>query len=129
MKKKFVFILIWLIVITILTNIFYYLIMEDGINILLPQLAFKFKYYFREVIDITVDYKNLEENNVISKDNVSIKLSDINYQQDSGELNIKIEFYTNNDGDVLEYTSGVARVYDDKKIFSNTPCRSDVCGF
>lgn len=129
MKKKFIIIFIWLIVITILINIFYYLIMENGINILSHQLAFKLKYYFRKVIEVEVDYNDLERNNVISKDNISVKLSNIDYKQDTGKLNVKLEFYTNNDGDVLEYTSGVARVYDDKKIFSNTPCRSDVCGF
>lgn len=121
MKKKFIIIFIWLIVITILINIFYYLIMENGINILSHQLAFKLKYYFRKVIEVEVDYNDLERNNVISKDNISVKLSNIDYKQDTGKLNVKLEFYTNNDGDVLEYTGGVARVYDDKKIFSNGP--------
>lgn len=120
MKKKFIIIFIWLIVISMLVNILYYLIMENGINILMPQIAFKFKYYFREVIDITVDYKNLEENNVISKDNISIKLSNINYQQDIGELNIKLESYTNSN-DVLDGIGGILRVYDEKKIFFNGP--------
>lgn len=124
MKKKFIIIFIWLIVITILINIFYYLIMENGINILSYQLAFKLKYYFRKVIEVEVDYNDLERNNVISKDNISVKLSNIDYKQDTGKLNVNLEFYTNNDGDVLEYTGGIARVYDDKKIFFNGPVGS-----
>lgn len=118
MKKKIFAILIWLIIINILINIFYYLIMENGINILMPQLAFKLKYYFREVVEAEVDYNDLEKCNVVSKNNASIKLSNINYQKDSGELQLKFEFYTNNDY-ILENIGGVLRVYDDQKIFSH----------
>lgn len=116
MKKKIFAILIWLIIINILINIFYYLIMENGINIIIPQLAFKLKYYFREVAEVTVDYNDLDKNNVVSKNNISIKLSSINYEQASGELNLKFEFYTNNDN-ILENIGSVLRIYDNKKIF------------
>ncbi len=116
MKKKFLVLLIWIIIINILINIFYYLIMENGINILIPQLAFKIKYYFREVIEVAVDYNDLNKNNVVSKNNIAIRLSSINYEQTSGELNLKFEFYTNND-DILENIGSVLRIYDNKKIF------------
>ncbi len=116
MKKKFIIILIWLVIINILINICYYLIIEDGINIIIPELAFKFRYHFRERVSISLDYDNYEKNNVISKENASIKLSNIKYEKESGKLNLKLEFFENNDY-ALDQIGGVIRIYDDKKIF------------
>lgn len=116
MKNKFIIILIWFAIINILINICYYLIIEDGINIIIPELAFKFRYHFRERVSISLDYDNYEKNNVISKENASIKLSNIKYEKESGKLNLKFELYEKNDY-ILDRIGGVIRIYDDKKIF------------
>lgn len=119
MKKKAFIILIWFIVINILINVCYYFIFENGFNIIMPQIAFKTRYFFRKTVDVTVDYKEFEKNNVVSKDNISIKLCNINYEKNSGELKLEFEFDTNNDYP-LDYIGGVQRIYDDKKIFYHT---------
>lgn len=116
MKKKFVIILIWLIILNILINICYYLVNEDGIHIILQKVSFKVRYFFRETIEQEINYSNYIKNNVISKNNLCIKLSNINYKESSGELKLGFNFYTD-DNQTLEYFGSVIRIYDDSKIF------------
>lgn len=116
MKKKFIIIFAWIIVINILINVFYYLIIENGFEIITRQFAFRKRYYFREIVNVNLDYNNYENNNIFSKDNMFIELSNIDYEKWSGKLKTKFTFYMNND-DVLDTVGGILRIYDDKKIF------------
>lgn len=116
MKKKLAITLIWLAIITILVNVCYYLILEGGIGIVKNKLDFSIKYHFREIIETNIEYNDYNENNIISKNNLSVKLSNISYEKNSGDLKIKFEVCTNDD-QILEGVGSVIRIYDENKLF------------
>lgn len=116
MKKKFIIVFIWFIILNILINVCYYLITENGIDVILPKISFEIRYFFREVIEKNIKYNNFSEDNTISKNNFSVNLSNIEYEQSSGELKLKFNFYTD-DKQTLEYFGSILRIYDDNKIF------------
>lgn len=116
MKKKFIIVFVWIIILNILINVCYYLIREKGIDIVLPKVSFQIRYFFREKIEKNLDYSNFAEDSIISKNNFSVNLSNIQYNQSSGELKLKFNFYTN-DNQTLEKCGSILRIYDDNKIF------------
>lgn len=117
MKKKIIFISIWLIIIFILINVLYGFFYEDDISSIFDKIAFKKNYYSREILECNVDNNN-EEENIISKNNMSVELVSINYEQESGMLNAEFDFYTD-DEIRLEKMRAMLRVHDDKNIFYN----------
>lgn len=121
-KKKVVFVTIWFLILYILINILYGFFYADDLKMLQNEIKFRIAYNFREIIETTLDYdsyKKDDESNVISKDSISIKLSDIDYEQTTGVLKLNYDFYMN-DGQSLDSIGAILRVHDDKKMFYNS---------
>lgn len=120
MVKKFIIIGVILFIFFILVNIFYGFFYEDNVDNLIDKLSFRMKYYSREILECNLNYNKDEANinNVISKDNISIELYNINYDQSSGKLETNFKIYLNNEQN-LEKLRFMLRVHDNKNIYYN----------
>lgn len=118
--KKFLIIILWITILNILISIFYGLFFTNDFQELKDEILFRTNYYSREIVSTTLDYSNIEDNinNVLSKENISIKITSISYYQSSGKLKLNLEFYTN-DGQDLEQIMCMLRVCDNENIFYN----------
>lgn len=117
MGKKFIIIGIFFFIFFIFVNIFYGFFYEDNINSLRDKITFRIKYYSREILEQCLEY-NKDSYAKISKDNISIELYNLSYEQSSGLLSINFNFYTN-DKQILEKLRFMLRVHDDKNIYYN----------
>lgn len=118
MGKKFIAIGIFFLILFIFVNIFYGFFYEDNIDSLLDKITFRIKYYSREILEYSLDYNKNEMHSIISKDNISIELSNINYEQSSGKLTADFNFYTNDEKN-LEKLRFMLRIHDNKNIYYN----------
>lgn len=121
-KKKVIFVTIWFLILYILINILYGVFFADDLKMLQNEIKFRIAYNSREIIETTLDYdsyKKEDASNVLSKDSISIKLSDIDYEQTTGVLKLNYDFYMN-DGQSLDCIGAILRVHDDKKMSYNS---------
>jgi len=118
LRKKFIIISILFFCFFILINIFYGFFYDDNIDNLLDKLSFRINYYSREILEQCLDYNKTKLPTIISKDDMSIELSNINYEQSSKKLSIDFNFYTNDERN-LEKLRFMLRVHDGKKIYYN----------
>lgn len=119
LKKKFVFIIIGLLMCFILINILYDFFYGDDIDNLYDKLYFRFRYYSREIIETTINSNDDSANNVLFQNNISVKLSSIDYDKTSGLLNANFDIYTNNE-ESLDKLRFMLCIHDDKSIFYNS---------
>ncbi len=118
MGKKFIIICIFFFVFFILVNIFYGFFYEDNIDSLQDKITFRIKYYSREILEHSFNNNENELPAITSKDNISIELSNINYEQESGKMTINFKFYTNDEKN-LEKLRFMLRIHDNKNIYYN----------
>lgn len=120
-KKKFILILIWLVLLGVLINVLYGFIYENDAEILKEELKFHFRYYTRTTVKKKLNYQEFNnEDSSISKNNISIKLSEINYDETTGKLKLDFEFFTN-DNQIFDTNIGcITRIYDSQNIFYNS---------
>lgn len=120
-KKKFILILIWLVLLGVLINVLYGFIYENDAEILKEELKFNFRYYTRTIVKKKLNYQEFNnEDSSISKNNISIKLSEINYDETTGKLKLDFEFSTN-DNQIFDTNIGcITRIYDSQNIFYNS---------
>lgn len=116
MKKKFFIISICFIVFFILINIFYDFFYGDNINNIIDKILFRKNYYLREILECNYNEKNSVA--ILSKNNISIKLSNVNYETEAGVLNVNFDIYTNNN-EVLNELRFMLCVHDNKTMFYN----------
>lgn len=118
--KKFLIIILWIAILNIFVSIFYGFFFANDFQELKDEIFFRIKYYSREIVSINLSYNDIKDNknNVISKENISVKITDINYDQSSGKLKLNLEFYTN-DGQNLENIMCMLRICDSKNVFYN----------
>lgn len=120
-KKKFILIIIWLLLLGIIINILYGFIYENDAELLKEELKFNFRYYTRTVVQASLNYEEEKQpSTVVSKNNISIKLNDINYDKITGKLKLDFEFYTNDNQIFGKNIGAIARIYDSKNIFYNS---------
>lgn len=118
MKKKFIVLGILAIIILICINLLYGFFYEDNIKNVVDKFIFRNKYYSREIMDKQVLYGNFESDNQLTKNNISIQLSDISYDQPSGKLDAIFEVSAN-DNQALDKICFLLKVNDNKNIFYN----------
>lgn len=116
--KKFIIVVLWLLFLGLIINLLYDFFRGDNVNNLYDKLYFRAKYYSREIIETTINYNDTSKNNIISKNNISIKLSNISYEKENGLLNANFEIYTN-DNSYLEKLRFMLCAHDDKSMFYN----------
>lgn len=116
MKKKVIILSILFIVFFILINIFYDFFYGDNAS-LLDKILFRKKYYSREIVECNVDYNNPE--GTISKNNITVKLVSLKYEEGSGELEAEFDFNVE-DGTRLRELRAMLRVHDNQEIFYNS---------
>lgn len=120
-KKKFILIIIWLLLLGIIINILYGFIYENDAELLKEELKFNFRYYTRTVVQASLNYEEEKQPSaVVSKNNISIKLNDISYDKITGKLKLDFEFYTNDNQIFCKNIGAIARIYDSKNIFYNS---------
>lgn len=119
LKKKFIFICIALLIFFVLINILYDFFYGDDIDNLYDKLYFRFRYYSREILETTINYNDSNTNNVLSKDNISIKLSSIDYEKSSGLLKANFEIYTK-DESFLDKLHFMLRIHNNTELFYNS---------
>lgn len=120
-KKKFILIIIWLLLLGIIINILYGFIYENDAELLKEELKFNFRYYTRTVVQASLNYEEEKQPSaVVSKNNISIKLNDISYDKITGKLKLDFEFYTNDNQIFGKNIGAIARIYDSKNIFYNS---------
>lgn len=120
-KKKFILIIIWLLLLGIIINVLYGFIYENDAELLKEELKFNFRYYTRTVVQASLNYEEEKQPSaVVSKNNISIKLNDINYDKITGKLKLDFEFYTNDNQIFGKNIGAIARIYDSKNIFYNS---------
>lgn len=117
-KKKFIILSILTIVILVCINLFYGFFYEDNIKNVVDKIIFRTKYYSREIIDKQVLYGDFENNNMITKKNISMQLSNINYDQTNGKLDVNFKVSTNNNQS-LDKICFLLKVNDNKNVFYN----------
>lgn len=118
MKKKFIILGILTILILICINLLYGFFYEDNIKNVVDKFIFRNKYYSREIMDKQMLYGDFENNNILTKNNISIQLSNISYDQPSGKLNAIFEVSAN-DNQSLDKICFLLKVNDNKNIFYN----------
>lgn len=116
MKKKVIILSILFIVFFILINIFYDFFYGDNAS-LLDKILFRKKYYSREIVECNVDYNNPE--GTISKNNITVKLVSLKYEEESGELEAEFDFNVE-DGTELYEICAMLRIHDGQNIFYNS---------
>lgn len=122
-KKKIIIALVYVLILCIIINILHVLFYKEYMGLLQycksfsDEINLKTEYYSRKIIKSTLDYSNYsQEKNVMSTDQISINLSNINYDQNSGILKMKFIFYMN-DGQCLESVRFKLKIYDKKYLF------------
>lgn len=107
-KKKFIIVVAYVLVLVVIINIlhlFFYnkiAYYKDQLKLIPEKISFRKEYHSREIMKMTLNYDNYSQNeNVISTENISIKLKDINYDKPSGILKANFDFYMT-DGQCLE---------------------------
>ena len=120
MKKKFIILSILIIIFIILINLFYGFFYDDNIENVMDKILFRTKYYSREILDKHLEYNNINdgEEYILSKNNISIKLLNINYEESSGNLKANFEVYANDDK-TLNKIHFLSKINDDNNIFYN----------
>ena len=120
MKKKFIILGILAVVILICINLLYGFFYEDNIENIMDKILFRTKYHSREIIDKHLKYNNIkdEEEYILSKNNISIKLLDINYEESSGNLKALFEIYTTDDK-TLNKIHFIPKINDNNNILYN----------
>ena len=81
MKNKFIILCVSSIFFFILVNIFYGFFYEDNIENIMDKILFRTKYYSREILEKTIKYNNIGNDNIIRKNNISMRLANINYKE------------------------------------------------
>lgn len=118
MKKKFIILGILAIIILICINLLYGFFYEDNIKNIMDKILFRTKYHSREIIDKQVLYGNFEKDSMITKNNISLKLSSINYEETSGILNADFEL-SSTEPNFLEEICYIMKINDKQNIFYN----------
>lgn len=118
MKKKFIVIGIFFFIFFVFVNIFYGFFWEDNIDNLLDKIYFRIKYNSREILETSLKYNKNKLPIIISKDNISVELYNINYEQSSGQMITNFKIYSN-DGQTLEKLRFMLRVHDNKNVYYN----------
>lgn len=120
-KKKFILIFIWLLLLVLIINVLYGFVYENDAEILKEELKFNFRYYTRTVVQTSLNYEDDNDlNAIVSKNNISIKLNNINYDKVAGKLKLDFEFSTNDSQIFAENIGTILRIYDSKNIFYNS---------
>lgn len=110
--KKLLIVIIWFSLLSLFIMLFYTDIMSDFEN----TLSFKHKYIRKAVVEEKFAYNNTSENNIISKNNFSINLSNMTYEKEHGNLKLGFEFYTE-DKQILNDLTYLMIIFDDQKLF------------
>lgn len=107
-KKKVIFAIIYVLILIIVINIlhiFFYrqiAFFKEQLKQVPEKISFRKEYYSRKILETTLDYDNYSQNeNILSTEDISIKLRDINYDKPSGVLKANFDFYMN-DGQCLD---------------------------
>lgn len=111
-RKKLLIVIIYMSLLNIIIMFFY----TDSIKDLKNTLIFKSKYVRKTVLETNLNYNDISENNIISKNNFSIQLSNLNYNKENGSLKLEFKFYTN-DEKMISNIEYIIIIYDSKKIF------------
>ena len=118
MKKKFIILWIFSIILFILVNIFYGFFYEDNIEKIVDKILFRTKYYSREILEESVEYSNTQNDNKLTKNNISIRLENIKYEETSGILKANFEL-SSIEPNYLNEISYIMKIDDKKNIFYN----------
>lgn len=122
LRKKVLFIFVWFIVLGVLINILYGVFYNNDLGTLKDFIVFNFKYHTRKIEESTIEYSEFSKensNNVISKNNISIELLNMEYVETTGDLNLSFEFYTNDNKSFVENMGFLLKIYDGENIFYN----------
>lgn len=120
-KKKFILIFIWLLLLVLIINVLYGFVYENDAEILKEELKFNFRYYTRTIVQTSLNYEDSNNlNGMVSKNNISIKLNNINYDKITGKLKLDFDFSTNDNQIFSENIGTILKIYDSKKIFYNS---------
>lgn len=118
MKKKFIILCVSSIIFFILVNIFYGFFYEDNIENIMDKILFRTKYYSREILEKTIKYNNIGNDNIIRKNNISIRLANINYKESSGILKANFEL-SSNEANSFDKISYMMKINDKQNVFYN----------
>lgn len=119
--KKLFIVFIWIFLLNIFVMLAYGFFYEDDANKLKDMLTYKFKFHTRTIAKTSLEYNKFNDaQNVVSKNNISIKLTDINYDKTSGNLKLNFDFYTNDKQNFDRNIGTILRIYDDNNLFYNS---------
>lgn len=118
MKKKIIILCILSTILFILVNIFYGFFYEDNIENIMDKILFRTRYYSREILEKSAEYNNIGDNNILNKNNISIRLSNINYEETSGLLKASFEL-SSTEANFLDKISYIMKINDKETLFYN----------
>lgn len=118
--KKLFIVLIWIFLLNIFVMLAYGFFYENDASKLKEVAVYKFRFHTRTIAKTSLEYDKFNDaQNVVSKNNISIKLADINYEKASGNLKLNFEFYTNDKQNFDRNIGTILRIYDDNNLFYN----------